>query len=152
MKKFNKKKNLILIICLIAAVSIIVIFVKNRYETPEIDYFEVFGEKYKVENPKKKVYMLNMKSAKIELDENHNSCPVPFKVVFKNGYELGDGVIYTVDGESMAYYYSNAVKENDKSKVFKNNYNKKKKIYWSEEYDFYIMVRFDEPLEKDPRC
>lgn len=152
MKKFNKKKILYLIIFLIAAVSIIVIFVKNRYETPEIDYFEVFGEKYKVENPKKKVYMLNMKSAKIEYNY---TCPMPFKVVFKNGYVVDDGVIYTVDGESMAYYYFNVVKKNDKSKVFEdnsNNYNKNKKIYWSEDYDFYIMVRFDEPLEKDSRC
>lgn len=158
------KKKLIIILSLVIlfVLSVILTFIvtkkltKEKYEQPEIESLYVFGEKVNIE-PKKNVYRIFMDSSKVEY--NGNGCiPNPYEIKFKNGYEVTqDGEFYS-NGSDQAYFYIKASKKGNKVYDENNLPNtddieqSSKEISRIEDYDVYIQVVFNKPLEVASEC
>lgn len=98
-----------------------------------------------------------MDSAKI--DYNGNGCiPIPYRITFKNGYEYVGGYQSVINGKNEAYFGIRVSKEdnkvNDENNLLDTDEIKQssKKINHIEDYDVYIEVIFDKPLDIDSKC
>ena len=158
------KKKLIIILSLVFLflLSVILTFIitkkltKEEYEQPEIESLYVFGEKVNIE-PKKHVYRIFMDSSKVEY--NGNGCiPNPYEIKFKNGYKVVQVGQFYSNGSDHAYFYIKTSK--NKIKVYNENNlpdtdeikQSSKEISHIEDYDVYILVAFNKPLEVASEC
>ena len=158
------KKKIIIIISLVVlfVLSITLTFIltknftKERYVQPEIESLYVFGEKVNIE-PKKKVYRIFMDSAKVEY--NGDGCiPNPYEIKFKNGYEVAQAGEFYSNGSDQVYFYIKASKKDNK--VYDENNLpdtddielSSKEISRIVDYDVYIQVVFNKPLEVATEC
>ena len=156
----NNKKIIIisLIVVFILSITLSIILTKkiirNKYEQPEIESLEVFGQKVEIES-KKKVYEIFMDSAELKSGEN-NSCQEPINIKFKNGYELGESSFGISDEKTEVFFHMNATK--NKVAVAAgpmdtlDDKQTNKKITHIEDYDVFIHVSLDSPLELDEIC
>ena len=142
-KRKNIEQIILLLISIIVTFFITSIMIKNKYNQPIIESLYVFGEKVEIE-PNKKVYRIFMDSAKVKYNNQHG-CDDYYDISFKNGYKEQSGYSFVQSGETEAYFGINVNKEKDIKQTNEN-------ILRVEDYDIFIQVIFNKPLEIDSRC